>query len=87
MRRDHPPHLNERLVSCRAGQAGQQLLRDLRIRHGVEYAPNLPTEEVFTSPDWRRVNGTVSCTRPLAMAGSLVSGLRLRLKEGANRGG
>jgi aminopeptidase len=51
-------------------------------RDGVEYAPNLPTEEVYTSPDWRRANGTVSCTRPLAMAGALVSGLRLRLEEG-----
>jgi aminopeptidase len=51
-------------------------------RDGVEYAPNLPTEEVFTSPDWRRANGTVSCTRPLAMEGALVSGLRLRLEEG-----
>jgi aminopeptidase len=51
-------------------------------RGGIEYAPNLPTEEVFTSPDWRRVDGTVACTRPLAMAGALVSGLRLRLEGG-----
>jgi aminopeptidase len=49
---------------------------------GVEHVPNLPTEEVFTSPDWRRADGTVACTRPLVMAGALVSGLRLRLEDG-----
>lgn len=53
-----------------------------RTRGGVEYSPNLPTEEVYTSPDWHRAAGTVACTRPLAMAGTLVNGLRLRLEEG-----
>jgi len=50
---------------------------------GVRYAPNLPTEEVFTSPDWRRAEGHVACTRPLVMdTGGMVSGLRLRLENG-----
>lgn len=49
---------------------------------GVVYQANLPTEETYTSPDWRRAEGTVACTRPLAMAGGRVDGLRLRLEAG-----
>ncbi len=33
---------------------------------GIEHIPNLPTEEVFTSPDWRRTEGTVRSTYPLS---------------------
>jgi aminopeptidase len=57
--------------------------------------PNLPTEEVFTSPDRRRADGVVRLTRPLVMprAGVLVEGLELRFADGrivdarADRGG
>ena len=35
---------------------------------GIEHIPNLPTEEVFTSPDLRRTEGTVRSTYPLAVA-------------------
>jgi aminopeptidase len=50
---------------------------------GLRYAPNLPTEEVFTSPDWRRADGRLTCTRPLVMdSGAMVSGLSLRLENG-----
>jgi len=51
---------------------------------GIEFLPNIPTEEVFTSPDWRRVEGTVRITAPLALSGSstLVEGLRLRFEGG-----
>lgn len=66
-----------------------------RTRAGVEFMPNLPTEEVFTSPDRRRADGVVRLTRPLVMprAGVLVEGLELRLEDGrivearADRGG
>jgi aminopeptidase len=34
---------------------------------GVEFIPNLPTEEVFTSPDRRRADGVIRLTRPLVM--------------------
>jgi len=37
-------------------------------RAGVEFIPNLPTEEVFTSPDRRRADGVMRLTRPLVMA-------------------
>lgn len=51
---------------------------------GVEYLPNIPTEEVFTSPDWRRAEGTVRCTTPLVMpsGAAVVRGLRLRFEAG-----
>ena len=49
---------------------------------GIEHIPNLPTEEVFTSPDWRRTEGTVRSTMPLAAIGSVVRDLELRFSGG-----
>ena len=49
---------------------------------GIEHIPNLPTEEVFTSPDWRRTEGTVRATMPLAAVGSVVRDLVMRFEEG-----
>jgi aminopeptidase len=49
---------------------------------GVEHIPNLPTEEVFTSPDWRRAEGHVRSTAPVLIAGARVEGLELRLEDG-----
>ena len=56
----------------------------MRTNGDVEYMPNIPTEEVFTSPDWRRTEGTVRVTAPLVLPtmGALVRGLRLRFSEG-----
>jgi aminopeptidase len=39
---------------------------------GRSYVPNLPTEEVFTPPDWRRTEGTVRATQPLVLSGGTV---------------
>jgi aminopeptidase len=49
---------------------------------GVEHAANMPTEEVFTSPDWRRTEGTVRATRPLALSGTIVRDLELTFADG-----
>lgn len=51
---------------------------------GVPYVPNLPTEEVFTSPDPARADGVLAVTRPLVMPanGIVVEGLRLRFEGG-----
>jgi aminopeptidase len=49
---------------------------------GIEHMPNLPTEEVFTSPNWRRTEGTVRTTAPLIAGGTRVDGLRLRFEDG-----
>jgi aminopeptidase len=49
---------------------------------GIEHVPNLPTEEVFNSPDWRRTEGTVRSTRPLSLGGTIVRDLELRFEQG-----
>lgn len=49
---------------------------------GIEHIPNLPTEEVFTSPDLRRTEGTVRSTYPLAVGGAVVRDLELRFQGG-----
>jgi aminopeptidase len=49
---------------------------------GHRYIANLPTEEVFTTPDWRRAAGVVRASRPLARNGALVEDLELRFEDG-----
>ena len=50
---------------------------------GVRHMANLPTEEVFTSPDPTRVDGTVASTRPLVLQdGTVVRDLRMRFEGG-----
>jgi aminopeptidase len=49
---------------------------------GIEHMPNLPTEEVFTTPDPQRVDGTVTSTKPLVVGGTIVRGLRVRFEGG-----
>jgi aminopeptidase len=51
---------------------------------GRRHVPNVPTEEVFTTPDLRRTQGTVRSTRPLALPnqGVVVRDLELRFEEG-----
>ena len=46
-----------------------------RTSHGVAYAPNVPTEEVATSPDAASTEGTFRCTRPIRLEGRLIDGL------------
>jgi aminopeptidase len=56
----------------------------LRTDAGVEYMPNLPTEEVFTSPDRQRADGVIRTTRPLVLpgAGVLVEDLEVTFAGG-----
>lgn len=49
---------------------------------GDLFEPNIPTEECFTTPDWRRTSGSVRATRPFYVNGTLVSGLVLSFKNG-----
>ncbi len=50
---------------------------------GLEHLPNLPTEEVFTTPDPMRAEGRVRSTRPLVLVdGSIVRGLEVRFEGG-----
>jgi aminopeptidase len=49
---------------------------------GLPYVANMPTEEVFTTPDCRRTEGTVRSTQPLALYGRIVKGLEVRFENG-----
>jgi aminopeptidase len=49
---------------------------------GIKHVANMPTEEVFTTPDARRVDGTVRSTLPLQIQGNIVRGLEVRFEDG-----
>ena len=55
---------------------------------GVEFVPNMPTEEVFISPDWRRAEGTLRTTAPffLDTMGAIVEDLELEVRDGTITG-
>jgi aminopeptidase len=58
------------------------LAAELETNWGLKHRPNLPSEEVFTTPDFRRTEGTVRATRPLALAGTVVRDLEIRFSGG-----
>ena len=49
---------------------------------GRRFIANVPTEEVYTTPDWRRTQGVVRSTRPLSLNGTMVRDLEVRFEEG-----
>ncbi len=50
--------------------------------NGLACIPNIPTEEVFTTPHCKRVVGTVTSTKPLSYQGTLIEGIRVRFEGG-----
>lgn len=48
----------------------------------ITFNPNMPTEEVYTSPHKYNVNGTVSSTKPLNYGGQLIDEFQLTFKDG-----
>jgi len=66
---------------------------DDRNPEGRVFMPNIPTEEVFATPDFRGTEGSVALSRPVRLHGSLVEGGTLRFEAGlvvdcsAKRGG
>jgi aminopeptidase len=53
-----------------------------RTAWGQVHCPNLPTEEVFTTPDARRADGVIRSTRPLHLAGADIRELTVRMSGG-----
>ena len=51
-------------------------------KNGVTCNPNIPTEEVFTTPHARRVEGHVRSTKPLSYQGTLIDGIAVHFAEG-----
>lgn len=51
-------------------------------KNGISCNPNIPTEEVFTTPHAQRVEGRVRASKPLAHQGSLIEGIEVRFDAG-----
>ena len=49
---------------------------------GLQHQPNLPTEEVFTTPDPERVDGVVRATKPRELDGTIVRDFEVRFEGG-----
>src|SRR5665213_2367903 len=62
--------------------SSQWIAADFETVDGIDSRPNLPTEEVFTTPDPERVSGTVTATKPLFTAGTTISGLVVSFEGG-----
>jgi aminopeptidase len=50
--------------------------------NGIQCNPNIPTEEVFTTPHNQRTEGFVCATKPLAHQGTMLDGIRVRFEKG-----
>ena len=53
-----------------------------KAKRGHFYCPNLPTEEFFTTPDYRRTEGTVTITRPVEVLGQQIYDGWLKFENG-----
>jgi aminopeptidase len=53
-----------------------------RTSGGIEYVANLPTEEIFTTPDPRRADGRIRSSKPLSFGGQILRGLEFTLEDG-----
>ena len=51
-------------------------------RNGIPCIPNMPTEEVFTTPHKDRVEGVVTSSKPLSYQGTLIKEIRVRFEGG-----
>lgn len=64
-------------------KSGNWLAADFERKDGLRHIPNLPTEEVFTSPDPARADGTVTSTKPLVLRdGTIIRGLKVTFEGG-----
>ncbi len=50
--------------------------------HGIYFNPNMPTEEIFTSPMKGKAEGTVVSTKPLAYQGQIIDNFSITFKDG-----
>ncbi len=61
---------------------------DLTVQLGAQRAwlggggRNIPSFELFTSPDWRGTNGSISFNQPLYRYGHIITGISLTFKDG-----
>ena len=55
----------------------------LAASNGLPFVANMPTEEVFTAPHARRVDGVIASSKPLSHQGQLIDGFALTFADGA----
>ena len=53
-----------------------------KCQNGITCNPNIPSEEVFTTPHCLKVEGTVISTKPLSHQGTLIDEIQVTFKEG-----
>ena len=51
-------------------------------KSGIDFIVNIPTEEIFTIPHMYKAEGIVRMTKPLAISGSVITGINLTFSEG-----
>lgn len=71
-------------TDLRVGLAdGHRWLGGPTVAHnGIRCVPNMPTEEVFTTPHKDRVEGKVRSTKPLSYQGTLIENIEVRFENG-----
>ena len=55
---------------------------DFTTVDGLRHFPNIPSEEMFTTPDPLRADGHVTATRPLEVYGAMIDGIRVEFEGG-----
>lgn len=53
-----------------------------KAQNGIICNPNIPSEEVFTTPHAYKVDGVVSSTKPLSYQGTLIENIKVTFKDG-----
>jgi aminopeptidase len=59
------------------------LLAKFQTADGLTHMPNIPSEEIFTSPDPLRTDGVVRSTKPLVVGGTIVKDLEVEFRGGS----
>ena len=54
----------------------------INVRNGVFYIPNMPTEEIFTSPAAGKCEGTLVAVKPLSWNSQIIDGFSITFKNG-----
>jgi aminopeptidase len=50
--------------------------------NGIYCIPNMPTEEIFTTPHKDRADGSVTASKPLSYQGTMIEGIQVRFERG-----
>ena len=71
-------------TNLRVGLAGEHewMGGASKAQNGIICNPNIPSEEVFTTPHAHKVDGTVSSTKPLSYQGTLIDNIKVTFKDG-----